>query len=320
MLTILNGVTAPSAPPGGDLLQLQLHRFLSANALEFPQPIPGRIPDQSMPTAFFDRTNGLLFVRASPVYLRRIEEVLGRLNTSPPQITVSVNFVEGDVAAIAGLNLPWLALAGGGDVSKVERTARLTESEATTLIARAHSIAGIEFFTVPTVTTLSGRPAQVSATEQRTVVTGQSNSPTGPVFLSASLSLGPAVDLTPTYDFARPNVITISAAGRVIEFLGYQEGKVPKPLIRTNAVSGEARLWDGQTLVLQMPPITNSVRMIDRVPVLSDIPLAGRLFRHESSGNVVHQRLLLITPVLIDPAGSRVNDPKHLPFDPATPP
>ena len=104
----------------------------------------------------------------------------------------------------------------------------------------------------------------------------------------------------------------------MVDFLGYQEAKVPTPIIRTNEVHATARVWDGQMLVLRMTSITNLVHTMDRVPLLADLPLIGRLFQHESAGIVVRQRLVLITPEMTDPTGKRLNDPKHLPFDPAT--
>jgi type IV pilus assembly protein PilQ len=112
----------------------------------------------------------------------------------------------------------------------------------------------------------------------------------------------------------------MSATARFVEFLGYQEAPTPMPLIRSNSVSADALLWDGQTHLLQMSPITNRVQFVDRVPVFSDIPIVGRLFRTSGSQLHIRQRLVLITPTLIDPAGRRLYDAQHRPFDPATKP
>jgi type II secretory pathway component GspD/PulD (secretin) len=50
------------------------------------------------------------------------------------------------------------------------------------------------------------------------------------------------------------------------------------------------------------------------------VPLLGRLFRSESSVKTKKNLLILVTPTIIDPAGKRVHDPEHLPFDPNTTP
>ena len=54
----------------------------------------------------------------------------------------------------------------------------------------------------------------------------------------------------------------------------------------------------------------------DKVPVLGDIPVLGRLFRSESSLTDKKNLVIFVTPTIIDPAGRRVHDPNNLPFDP----
>ena len=55
----------------------------------------------------------------------------------------------------------------------------------------------------------------------------------------------------------------------------------------------------GKTLVLGNVPSERSLR----APVLSDVPLLGRLFRSESSTNTPLQKelLIFITPSVLDP-------------------
>jgi len=50
------------------------------------------------------------------------------------------------------------------------------------------------------------------------------------------------------------------------------------------------------------------------VPVLGDLPLAGRLFRSESPGTETKTLVVFITPTLMDPAGNRVHSDDELPF------
>lgn len=316
MLRLLGQEPDSSVPAGGDVVQLQLHQFLMRNGIPFPKPANGQDLSPNQPAVFFNRTNGVLFARATLTNLDRLEKVIQNLSPVLHQITVEARFVEGDINAIAALNISGLttnALAPGH--------ALLTETEAEALLARFKASPGFEILTTPKVTTLSGRAAEISVVDYRTVVTGQSNTPAGiVVLLTNSVPCGPTLQVTAWHDTAQPGALKMSVTARFVEFLGYQEAPTPTPLIRSNSVSAEAHLWDGQTHLLQMAPITNQVQFVDRVPIFSDLPMVGRLFRSSGSQLQVRQRLVLITPTLIDPTGRRLYDASRRPFDPATKP
>jgi general secretion pathway protein D len=53
-------------------------------------------------------------------------------------------------------------------------------------------------------------------------------------------------------------------------------------------------------------------RLKDKVPVLGDLPLMGRLFRSESSPKSKKDLLIFITPTIIDPAGNRVHSASEI--------
>ena len=52
----------------------------------------------------------------------------------------------------------------------------------------------------------------------------------------------------------------------------------------------------------------------DKVPVLGDLPIVGRLFRSEASQSQKKNLLIFVTPTIIDPAGNRVQTEAALPF------
>jgi general secretion pathway protein D len=56
-------------------------------------------------------------------------------------------------------------------------------------------------------------------------------------------------------------------------------------------------------------------RLKDKVPVLGDLPLVGRLFRSESSQTLKKNLVIFVTPTIIDPAGNRLHAEGTMPFD-----
>jgi len=73
-------------------------------------------------------------------------------------------------------------------------------------------------------------------------------------------------------------------------------------------------VWDGQTVVLGGLMSEAVQKTKDKVPVLGDLPLVGRLFRSESSLTEKRNLVIFVTPTIIDPAGNRKFSEEELPF------
>jgi type II secretory pathway component GspD/PulD (secretin) len=107
---------------------------------------------------------------------------------------------------------------------------------------------------------------------------------------------------------------------QLIQFLGYDDPAatgqlphIPLPHFNRQDIKTSVKLRDGQTLVLGGLTAQRSMIAKDKVPVLGDIPLVGRLFRHEKEFFEPRHVLVFITPTIIDPAGNAVHSPGQLP-------
>jgi len=89
---------------------------------------------------------------------------------------------------------------------------------------------------------------------------------------------------------------------------------LPLPKFRLRQVTTSCIVWDGQTVVLGGLIISDVQKTKDKVPVLGDLPLVGKLFRSESSVNNKKNLVIFVTPTIIDPAGNRALDETETPF------
>ena len=90
--------------------------------------------------------------------------------------------------------------------------------------------------------------------------------------------------------------------------------QVPLPRTRVRQVVTQCIVWDAQTVMLGgliSEDITNTK---DKVPVLGDLPMVGRLFRSETKTNRKKNLVIFVTPTIIDPAGNRVHTDEEMPF------
>ncbi|MFM7103310.1 MAG: type II secretion system protein GspD [Verrucomicrobiota bacterium] len=162
------------------------------------------------------------------------------------------------------------------------------------------------------------------------------NQPVGFGYTTASLPFGPTLDVIP-YVSADDVSIQMTIIPAYTEFLGYDDpgdfvpvvtganvppvrAQLPLPRIRIRQVTTSAIVWDGQTVVLGGLIAEDVKKIRDKVPVLGDIPLVGRLFRSEASLTSKKNLVVFVTPTILDPAGKRVHDPNNMPYDPNTVP
>ena len=78
---------------------------------------------------------------------------------------------------------------------------------------------------------------------------------------------------------------------------------INKPVFSTREVTTEVTVYDGQTVVIGGLISENIQKVEDKVPILGDIPLAGRLFRTTADQHIKRNLIMFVTASLLDPAG-----------------
>jgi general secretion pathway protein D len=233
-------------------------------------------------------------------------------------------------------------------------TGILTDPQFRVVIKALEQHAGTDLLTAPEVTTLSGRQAQIQVVDIITIVTGTTADQTatgattgagtggnvvqntGNVIQPTTqpLPFGPTLDVIP-YVSADGCTIQMTIIPTVTEFLGYDDpgefvvsattaagvtttAVLPLPHFRVRQVTTSCILWDGQTVVLGGLITEDVSKLKDKVPLLGNIPVLGKLFRSEATSSFKRNLVIFVTPTIIDPAGNRVNRDEEMPFAQST--
>jgi type II secretory pathway component GspD/PulD (secretin) len=210
----------------------------------------------------------------------------------------------------------------------------LSEGQVTTLSGRQAQIqtVDIQFIVVGSGVGANGGGGTVGGGAVGTTVTSPLQSYIAPT--TSPFPLGPTLDVIPYLD-ADGYTIQMTIIPSVIQFVQYDDpgpflvqvqtaggtgGSVPLtsvlplPHFRLRQVTTTAIVWDGQTIVLGGLVTEGITRFKDKVPVLGDLPLVGRLFRSEGNQTQKKNLTIFVTPTLIDPAGNRVHTDEEMPF------
>jgi general secretion pathway protein D len=241
-----------------------------------------------------------------------------------------------------GLNAPAIGTLSG----------ILTDPQFRLVIKALEQRDGVDVVSAPSVTTLSGRQTHIEVTDIISVVTDLDNSQTGSggnnnnnnnnngnngggavgstiTPIVEQLPFGPSLDVIPSVS-ADEYSIQMTIIPTITEFVGYDTStfsaqaqgssgnalveQVPLPRFRVRQVTTSVVVWDGQTVVLGGLITESVIKTKDKVPVMGDLPLVGRLFRSESASKAKKNLLIFVTPTIIDPAGNRVHLDEDMPF------
>ncbi len=106
--------------------------------------------------------------------------------------------------------------------------------------------------------------------------------------------------------FASVAGVSVSAGlitiGPAVPFLA-TDNTINKPVFSTREVTTEVTVYDGSTVVLGGMVREDVQKVEDKVPILGDIPLAGRLFRTTADQHIKRNLIMFVTASLMDPAG-----------------
>jgi general secretion pathway protein D len=84
---------------------------------------------------------------------------------------------------------------------------------------------------------------------------------------------------------------------------------INQPIFSTRKVTTAVTVWDGQTVAIGGLIREDVQDVEDKVPILGDIPVVGRLFQSKSEDHFKRNLMIFVTAKLIDPSGELIRKP-----------
>ena len=84
------------------------------------------------------------------------------------------------------------------------------------------------------------------------------------------------------------------------------ENRILQPIFKTSKTATSVRVWDGSTIMLGGLQRQEHTITDDKVPILGDIPIAGRLFKSHSHSVETKNIIFFVTVDVIDPSGRKL--------------
>lgn len=152
----------------------------------------------------------------------------------------------------------------------------------------------------PRITTVSGRTASIRAGDTLSILTTAGGG-TGTVATTQvqSFQTGVTLDITPVVNAG--NFVTVSLHPIVNNLSGILNGV---PQISTRDTTTTIGLQADQTLVIGGLIEDTTNRTENKVPLLGDIPLVGRVFRNQSLNRQRNELIITVTPHIVLPGSN----------------
>ncbi len=146
--------------------------------------------------------------------------------------------------------------------------------------------------------------------------------------ITQQVETGPILDVVP-YVLSDGCTINLTLIPSFTEFNGYDtpptipnvtgglnvvQLPVVLPDFTIRQVITTVNIWDNQTVVIGGLISSQVAETKDKVPVLGDIPIMGRLFQSQSKTSTKKNLMIFVTATIVDPAGNRVHSDDELPF------
>jgi general secretion pathway protein D len=196
---------------------------------------------------------------------------------------------------------------------------------------------GSDLMSAPKLTVLSGKTAKITVAQEfiypktygeisSEVGTGDANS-AGVTITAGTPSdfetrnVGVEMHVTPTVE--ENNCISLQLNPKVTEFEGFVEyggrsiaisgttrADLPpgfyQPIFSTREIQTEVTIYDGATVVMGGLTREEIKEVNDKVPLLGDIPLIGKLFRSKGETNQKKNLLIFVTANILSPGGTPI--------------
>lgn len=122
------------------------------------------------------------------------------------------------------------------------------------------------------------------------------------------INYGSPINTASTDALGNPTTVTLT------------ENKIEQPVFSTRKVTTAVTVWDGQTVAMGGLIREDVQDVEDKVPILGDLPLLGRLFQSKAEDHYKRNLMIFVTAKLIDPSGESIRKPAAAPVAPVTNP
>jgi general secretion pathway protein D len=274
-----------------------------------------------------DEKNNALVVYAKPRDWRMIEGVIRKLDIVPLQVLIEATIAEVTLTNALQYGLQFFIKDGASRFSLTGSgvtSGNLTQSDINgvfpgfnyvlaaggvrAILSALSSITDVHVVSSPQLLVLDHQTAAIQVGDQVPIVTQSAQSvinPDSPVVNSVQYrSTGVVLQVTPRVNSS--GLVTLDVSQEVSDVARTTSSNINSPTIAARQILSSVIVQDGQTVALGGLIRDNQNNTRSGIPILSDLPVIGPLFRQTSNSTTRTELLVLLSPRIVrDPTQAR---------------
>jgi type II secretory pathway component GspD/PulD (secretin) len=257
--------------------------------------------------------NDKLMVTDIEANLPAVEKLINSLDQKTQQIHISVKFIETTLSADEHLGINWGLradlvgpavpdssglLVNIGHWNKLSM-AQLTLPVFTSILQLLTTDNETRLLQEPQVTTFNNSPATINVGTSIPVLVPQTE---GGVFgvnpyTFESVSVNINLQVTPRIN--AEGLISLAIDAQIQAIIGYVGPDADRPIVSTRSTQTNVRVADGRTLLIGGLILNDESQAVDKVPLLGNLPIIGKLFTNTVKKTSQRELLIFITPSIV---------------------
>ena len=276
-----------------------------------------------------NRRLGTVGVEASPKVLARIAAYLqAARRRSTQQVSIEARILEVSLKKEFKLGVDWSLLPGFFNTAKtgslpgsaiLSQNARsgaetfrfglIKPNKFSVFLDALETQGQVRVLSSPRISTLHNVPAVIRVVEQVPVIEREIVDTVGASRTQFSVRFEDAgVSILVTPQIGDDGFITAEISPSIVEVSGFVQTPdklITEPILNTRMVSTILRVPDGQPIVLGGLRSERKSEKINRVPLLGDIPIFGKLFQSTTQERVDTELVIMLVPRILNSAWER---------------
>ncbi len=274
---------------------------------------PAAVPANGQVSIVPDERNNALLVFATFKEFKRIREVVRTLDLPLAQVVIEATIVEVDINDALGygvqffLNSSDVALRSSTtitptDPGQVGLFANIGASSVNVVLSALQSVTNVRVISSPYLTVLDGKPARLSIGDQVPFLTASTDANSdGTTTTTNQIEVrdtGIILEVTPRVGADNSVLLDINQEVSSVAPGGAEANELT-PTIQQRSIRSDIVVQSGKTALLGGLIQDSDTRVTTRVPVVSQIPVVGGLFKQTRNDLVRTELLVMITPRVV---------------------
>lgn len=261
-------------------------------------------------------TNALI-ITAPPTLMAAIKAVIAKLDLRPAQVLIEAIIAEINESDLRSLGIQWGSVANANELFQFDASSVFSfpnpgagifgimpHTQVRTVLTLLQNINGVDILSTPSVVVLDNQKATIEVGQEVSVQTGSyattggvTTSPT-PFTTNAYKPVTLKLDVTPQINLGCAVRLKIALKNDTLQ---NPQNPGVTPLINTSKIANSVIINSEDTLVLGGLISNTNNENINKVPILGDLPILGRLLFQQRTRDFSKKNLMVfIKPTIIN--------------------